>query len=84
MPTSTQLAEMRDTDITGIDRSLLIDIDNVNIDTSLTAVQKIESLIKQIKNPYCFLCGDTPVKIRFVSQCKTMANSLESYFTSLK
>lgn len=84
MLNSTQLAAMREMEITKIDRTSLIDINNVKIDTSLPAEQRMESFIKQIGNPYCFLCGDTPVRVRFVSQRKTLSQSLGDYFSSLK
>jgi len=75
---------MREMEITKIDRTSLIDINNVKIDTSLPAEQRMESFIKQIGNPYCFLCGDTPVRVRFVSKRKTLSQSLGDYFSSLK
>lgn len=84
MLNSTQLAAMREMAINQIDRDSLIDINDVKIDTSLSAEQRMESFITQIGNPYCFLCGDTPVKVRFVSQKKTLAGSLGDYFCSLK
>lgn len=35
-------------------------------------------------NPYCFRCGDTPVRVRFVAEERTLKESLRSYFSSLK
>lgn len=84
MLSSTQLAAMRELEIAKIDRASLIDINNVKIDTSLLAEQRMESFFTQIRNPYCFLCGDTPVRVRFVTQKKTLAQSLGDYFISLK
>lgn len=81
---SKQLAAMSDIEITEIDRALLINIDNVQIDASLPADRKIESYIQQVKNPYCFLCDETPVRVRFVSNKKTLEQSLSDYFISLK
>ena len=84
MISQSQLQEMRSVDITQVDRSTLVDIRNIHIDTALPAVQKVQSYLEQIGNPYCFLCGDTPVKIRFVSESKTLKQSLCDYFLSLK
>lgn len=81
---SKQLAAMRVIEITEIDRALLININNVQIDASLPADRKIESYIQQVKNPYCFLCDETPVRVRFVSNKKTLEESLGDYFISLK
>ena len=79
-----QLQELRDIDITQVDRNILVDIKDVKIDSSLSADEKVDSFIEQIKNPYCFLCGDIPVRIRFVSESKSLKKSLRDYFMGLK
>ncbi len=79
-----QLTQMQNVDITMVDRSTLVDLKDVHIDPSLPGEQKIQSYLKQIVNPYCFLCGDTPVRIRFVAEDKTLKQSLCNYFLSLK
>lgn len=79
-----QLREMKNIDITQVDRSTLADIRSIHIDPALPTEQKMQSYLEQIGNPYCFLCGDTPVKIRFVSESKTLKQSLCDYFLSLK
>ena len=84
MISQLQLREMRSVDITQVDRSTLVDIRNIHIDPTLPATQKVQGYLEQIGNPYCFLCGDTPVKIRFVSESKTLKQSLYDYFLSLK
>ena len=75
---------IREINITQIDRTSLIDIEEVQIDTSLTKEARMDDFVAKIRNPYCFLCGDVPVQIRFVSQKKTLADTLVGYFTSLK
>lgn len=80
----SQLHELKDVDITQVDRNILVDIKDIKIDSSSSAEEKVERYIKEIKNPYCFLCGDTPVKIRFVSETKSLKKSLGDYFMSLK
>lgn len=80
----SQLQEMRSVDITQVDHSALSDIRNIRIDGTLSTEQKMQSYLDQIGNPYCFLCGDTPVKIRFVSENRTLKQSLCDYFLSLK
>ena len=80
----SQLQQMKSIDITQVDRSTLADIRNINIDGSLPEAKKMQSYFEQIVNPYCFLCGDTPVKIRFVAENKTLKQSLYNYFSGLK
>lgn len=84
MLNSVQLEAMKNIDITQVDRNTLIDVSNICIDSSLPAPQKMQAFLKQAKNPYCFRCCDTPVRIRFVSESKTLAQSLNAYFISLK
>lgn len=84
MFSKAQLQQMQGVDITQTDRSTLVDIRNIHIDLSLPAAKKMQSYFEQIGNPYCFLCGSTPVKIRFVAENKTLKQSLYDYFSSLK
>ncbi|MFR5845627.1 MAG: DUF6870 family protein [Oscillospiraceae bacterium] len=56
----------------------------ISILTVLCQQQKMQSYLEQIVNPYCFLCGDTPVRIRFVAEDRTLKQSLCDYFLSLK
>ena len=64
-----QLEQMKSVAITQVDRSALVDIRNIHIDGS---------------NPYCFLFGDTPVRIRFVAEDRTLKQALYNYFAGLK
>ena len=79
-----QLQQMKNVDITQANRSTLVDIHNIHIDSSLPAAKKMQSYLEQIVNPYCFLCGDTPIRIRFVAEDRTLKQSLRNYFLSLK
>ena len=79
-----QLQQMSEIDITQADHSTLADIRDIRIDGSLPPSEKMRSFIQQIGNPYCFLCGDTPVKIRFADGNKTLEQCLCRYFRSLK
>lgn len=79
-----QLQKMQSVDITQEDRSKLVNICDIHIDASLPADRKMQSYLEQIVNPYCFLCEDTPVRVRFVTEGKTLKQSLYNYFLSLK
>lgn len=79
-----QFQQMQEIDITKVDRSTLADIKGMSLDSELSEVERMKNLLTQIGNPYCFLCGDTPVKIRFVRNDKPLKQSLSNYFLSLK
>jgi hypothetical protein len=84
MLTSNQLAEMGRTEIEQVNKSGLVDITSVKIDTSLPPAQRMQNYLEQIKNPYCFLCGKTPVQISFKPDGKELDGLLGSYFLGLK
>ena len=79
-----KLQQMRNVNITQTDPGTLTDISDIHIDSSLSRADKMENYFEQTVNPYCFRCGDTPVRIGFVTENKTLKQSLRSYFLSLK
>jgi hypothetical protein len=71
-------------EINELNRSALINIENIRIDTSLPANQRTECFLEQIKNPYCFLALDTVIQVRFEQSGHSLRDRLKSYFTSIK
>lgn len=65
-------------------REGLVDINGVNIDPELPYSEKMLRYLEQMKDPYCFLCGDTPVKISFASDGEELKDVLKKYFMALK
>ena len=59
------LEHMRDVDITKVDRSSLCDLRKVRVKRELPIPERVADFIAQIGNPYCFMVGDTVVKLRF-------------------
>ena len=47
------------------DPAQLTDINHVSIDTGLSATERMKAYLEQIKNPYCFRCGETVVRLCF-------------------
>jgi len=84
MPSVKQLDEMSRMEIDKIDRNTLVDINGVSIDADLPISERMQSYIEQIKNPYCFLCGDTPVRVCFSSSSQDLNIKIKSFFTGLK
>ena len=81
---SQTLYEMSRMEIDKIDPATLIDIDSISIDHSLPHEEKILSFIRQAGNPYCFVSGGIPVRVRFVGEDKDLAQSLVNHFSMLK
>jgi len=80
--TLAALDTMRNT--TEIDRTKLVDIQSVKIDPALTAAQRTEQYLEQIKNPYCFLCGGSMVRVSFDANGGDLQTRLKNFFVSCK
>lgn len=70
-------------DIRSIDRNDLKSINSVKIDPSLDKEGKMRSFIEQIENPYCYLDGETVVKISYAETDTTLEERLRAYIYSL-
>ncbi len=79
----SNLEEMSRTEIDKVDRSTLVDIKSVQISTSLPIAKRMLQYLEQIKNPYCFLCGNTPVRVQFSDKGKTLDEAIKSHFQEL-
>ena len=75
MPTLEELQEMAAVDICTVDRSTLVELDDVEIHEELPQAERIADYIKQIKNPYCYISHGVAVKISFTGKC-TLEESL--------
>lgn len=63
--TREELNRMKETDIRTVDREKLVDIRDVQIHTELPDEERMIDFVRQIKNPYCYLCNGMVVKVRF-------------------
>jgi hypothetical protein len=79
-----QLTGMSQVDVTTADKSSLVNLKSVTIDTSLPVDQRIEAFLDQVKNPYVFLCGETPVRVTFKKDGNELGGILQKYFSELK
>ncbi|MDK2935701.1 MAG: hypothetical protein PWQ06_2547 [Anaerophaga sp.] len=79
-----ELAELSQIDIANTDKNKLVDINTVSVDTSLSGVERMINYLEQVKNPYCFRCGDTTVRLRFESNGSELSSRLRNYFIGLK
>ncbi len=79
-----QLERMSRYSIEDIPKSSLVEIDEVNVDTSLSGFLRMLHYLEQIQNPYCFLCDNTPVHISFVNEGQELSKALIRYFSTLK
>ena len=58
-------------------RDNLVDIREVSVEKNLPKEQRIESFVRQIRNPYRFRCGDFVVNASFSSSGLTLEECLK-------
>ena len=73
------IEEMRALDIRNVDRESLIDIKTVEVNPELPRAERFKRFVEQIKNPYCYRCGDVVVKVGFTDTDRTLEDCLEQY-----
>ena len=62
----------------------LVDIRNVSVDKTLPPEERMINYLEQIKNPYCFRCGDAVVSVLFSTSSTSIDSLLKNYFEGLK
>lgn len=76
------LEHMKNIDVRTVDPATLADLGDVSVNTSLPREERLLDYLKQIRNPYCFKCGNTVVKIGFADTKETLEDRLEKYLLS--
>jgi hypothetical protein len=77
--TKRDIEAMRNVDVRTVDRSDLVELSDVRIDENLSQQERIAEFIRQIKNPYCYKCGDIVVKESFSNNGKSIDDCFEQY-----
>lgn len=80
---NTYLKEMEDVDLHLVQKESLVDIKDVKVDTLLSRTERLREFVKQVGNPYCFLCEGVIVKMCFADTEETLEDKLNAYFMSL-
>lgn len=73
------LDEMSQMDIRTIDRTTLVDIRNVEVNPDEPIAERMKKYLRDIKNPYCFRVGDTPVQVVFNENGKTLSETFRNH-----
>ena len=68
---------MRNTDIQSVDKTSLIDLDSVHIDSTQPVQERIQSFLQQIQNPYCFRIGNVAIKVNYKSNGPSFQQNYE-------
>lgn len=84
MITTNQLKNMSEQNIEIINRKELVDITAIHINQELPHNEKVLAFLEEIKIPYCFLCGDVPVRVCFSDNGPRLGQILQDYFIRIK
>lgn len=58
-----RLSQLRAVNVRSVDKSSLIDLNQVSIDETKPVPERVAEFIRQIQNPYCFRIGDVAIKV---------------------
>ena len=84
MMTILDLERLSKVKVESTNPSELINVEQVEINTTLPTIERMLDYLEKVKNPYCFLCGETPVKVSFTENEIELRIRLKEYFLSLK
>lgn len=59
----------------------LVDIRDILVDKNLSKEERIAEYVRQIKDPYCFKCGNFTVRARFADNGVTLEDCLQRLLT---
>ena len=76
------LNEMKKVDVRTVDRAALIDMKNISVDRKLSQREQIAEFVRQIRNPYCYICEGIVVKEVFADNGKTIDDCIEKYISA--
>ena len=72
------LKEMKNKNFEDLNSNELVDIKNIEIDTSKPKIEKLIDFIEKIKNPYLSKVGDIIVKIKFSNNNQSFQEKMEN------
>ena len=78
-----RINEMRNLDVTKVDREDLVDIQEVTVNKNLKQSQRLVDFVRQIKNPYCFRVGNIVVKCSYSEDGVTLNERFEQLVMSV-
>ena len=78
------ISSMKDVDIRSVDKSNLVDLDSIQIDSTKPVQERIQSFLQQIQNPYCFRIGEVAVKVNYRSDGPSFQQNFEDVLRNMQ
>lgn len=79
-----ELEELKKVDVRTVDISDLEDIENIEIDSSLSPRERWMDFAEKIKNPFCFICNGMVVKISYSEAKESLENKMVQLCMSME
>lgn len=73
---AAELEELKKVDIRTVDTSTLADIGKIRIDRTLPKEERLLAFIREVRNPFCFICNGMVVKTSFSDTDECLENKL--------
>lgn len=80
----TKIEELRNVDISAVDKTALADVSRVKLDNSLPKDKRMARILRATKNPYCFRYGDMAVKIEFADNAPPLQDTMTDFLIRQK
>lgn len=80
---AAELEELKKVDIRTVDTSTLADIGKIRIDRTLPKEERLLAFIREVRNPFCFICNGMVVKISFSDTDESLENKLVKLCTRM-
>lgn len=74
---------LRQVDVRTVDPDTLVDIRELNIDTSLPKEERMREFVRQVKNPFCFKVGKITVGVSFAGNGVSFEQRMDHYIQTL-
>lgn len=80
---AAELEQLKKVDIRTVDASTLADIGKIRIDRTLPKEERLLAFIKEVRNPFCFICNGMVVKTSFSDTDESLENKLAKLCTRM-
>lgn len=73
---AAELEQLKKVDIRTVDAGTLADIGKIRIDRTLPKEERLLAFIREVRNPFCFICNGMVVKTSFSDTDESLENKL--------
>lgn len=79
-----ELEELKKVDVCTVNVSALEEIENIEIDSSMSVRERWMDFAEKMKNPFCFICNGMVIKISYSEAKESLENKLVQLCMSME